>query len=327
MRETRADNTQALFYSIALHAILFAIAFIGLWWTRSSAPVSAAGPVIEAELIDPSALSASMRRALRKRPEPVPAQAAPPPAEQVQEEETAPPPQPEPEPAPQDSPVEPQFQVQERVPEPDTREQERVSREAIAQETREREQEEKRRQEQVDLTEERERQQEAERKQRLSQMQLEREKQLEDIRRQRALAARDAKLAEAKLKQLADARARSASEAAAQADAEASAGPPPGNNGVDNNLLARYQVAVQEAILRNWTRPETVPLGQKCRLLIRQIPGGEVIDVAVASSCPYDELGRRSVEAAVLKAQPLPYAGFEAVFNRQLNLNFEAQDR
>jgi colicin import membrane protein len=52
-----------------------------------------------------------------------------------------------------------------------------------------------------------------------------------------------------------------------------------------------------------------------------------VIDAEVAPSCPYDELGRRSVEAAVLKAQPLPYAGFEAVFSRTLNLNFEAQDR
>ena len=326
MRETRADNTQALFYSIALHAILFAIAFIGLWWTRSSAPVSAAGPVIEAELIDPNALSASMRRTLRKRPEAVPAYAEPPPAEQAQEE-AAPPPQPEPEPVPQDSPVEPQFQAQERVPEPDTREQERVSREAIAKETREREQEEKRRQEQIDLTEERERQQEAERKQRLSQMQLERLKQLEDIRRQRAVAARDAKLAEAKLKQLADARARNASEAAAEADAEASASPPPGNNGVDNNLLARYQAALQEAIARNWTRPETVPLGQRCKLVIRQIPGGEVIDVEVVAPCPYDDLGKRSIEAAVLKAQPLPYAGFETVFNRQLNLTFTAQDR
>lgn len=325
MRETRADNTQALLYSIALHAILFAIAFIGLWWTRSSAPVSAAGPVIEAELIDPSALSASMRRALKKRPTPVPAFAEPPPAEQAQEEETAPPPQPEPEPAPQDSPVEPQFQAQERVPEPDTREQERVSREAIAQETREREQEEKRRQEQVDLTE-RERQQEAERKQRLSQMQIEREKQLEDIRRQRAVAARDAKLAEAKLKQLADARARSASETAAEADAEASASPPPGNNGTDSDLAARYAQALTEAIRRNWNRPETVPLGQRCRILITQVNGGTVIDVQVVSPCPYDDIGRRSVEAAVLKAQPLPFAGFESVFRRKLELDFTPQD-
>jgi colicin import membrane protein len=51
------------------------------------------------------------------------------------------------------------------------------------------------------------------------------------------------------------------------------------------------------------------------------------MDVQVSASCPYDELGRRSVEAAVLKAQPLPYAGFETVFSRTLTLNFEAQDR
>jgi colicin import membrane protein len=33
------------------------------------------------------------------------------------------------------------------------------------------------------------------------------------------------------------------------------------------------------------------------------------------------------VEAAVLKASPLPYAGFEAVFSRTLELNFIAEPR
>ncbi len=60
--------------------------------------------------------------------------------------------------------------------------------------------------------------------------------------------------------------------------------------------------------------------------MIRQIPGGEVIDAQVDPSCPYDEQGRRSVEAAVLKAQPLPYRGFESVFTRTLTINFRAED-
>ncbi|HEX5693842.1 MAG TPA: protein TolA, partial [Arenimonas sp.] len=47
----------------------------------------------------------------------------------------------------------------------------------------------------------------------------------------------------------------------------------------------------------------------------------------VSSPCAYDEMGQRSIEAAVLKAQPLPYAGFEKVFRRTLILNFEARDR
>ncbi len=84
---------------------------------------------------------------------------------------------------------------------------------------------------------------------------------------------------------------------------------------------------MQEAILRNWVRPDSVPLGQRCDLNIRQLPGGQVIDVQVAASCPYDDLGKRSVEAAVLKAQPLPYAGFEKVFQRHLNLHFRAQEQ
>ena len=92
-------------------------------------------------------------------------------------------------------------------------------------------------------------------------------------------------------------------------------------------MRSRYTAALGEAIRRNWSRPDNVPLGQRCRLTIRQLPGGEVVDVQVSPGCPYDDLGKRSVEAAVLKAQPLPYAGFEPVFNRTLILNFDPQDR
>jgi len=81
---------------------------------------------------------------------------------------------------------------------------------------------------------------------------------------------------------------------------------------------------LQDAIQRNWTRPDSVPPGQRCKLVIRQLPGGEVIDVQVAASCPYDDLGKRQVEAAVLKAQPLAYEGFEAVFSRAILLTFRA---
>lgn len=318
MRESRADTTQAFFFAIALHVLLFALIFLGMWWTRASAPVSAAGPVVEAELIDPNALSARVKRALRDRPKPVPPDAVQPPPQPVAED-TAPPPQPVPEPRPQDAQTPQQVQAQQPIALPDTREQERVDREAISAETREREQEEKRRQEQIDLTE-RERQEEVENKQRLAQQQKEEE--LKKIRADMAKARREADLAEQKLQQLADRRAQQSS-----ADAAASsAAPPPGNEGVDADLAAKYAAALQEAILRNWTRPDTVPQGQRCRLNIRQLPGGEVVDVQVSPSCPYDELGRRSVEAAVLKAQPLPYAGFEAVFQRNLTLNFQAQD-
>jgi len=319
MRETRADSTQAVVLAIALHAFLFALMFVGLWWTRGPAPIAAAGSPISAEMVDTDELSTQMRRALRKDAEPLPEPEPPPPPPQPVEEDAMPLPQPVPEPSPQESRVEPQQRAQDFVPEPSPVEQERVDRDAISAETREREQEEKRRQEQVDLTE-RLKQEEAEEKRRLAEQQ--RAEKLKQLQAERARVEREAKLAEQKLRQIADARARQASD-----DAAASAPPPPGNNGVDTGLQARYAAAIQAAVLRNWTRPENIPQGQRCRIYITQLPGGDVMSAKVDPSCPYDEMGRRSVEAAVLKAKPLPYAGFESVFQRNLILNFEAQDR
>ena len=321
MRETRADTAQAFGLALLLHALLFLAMFAGLWWTRSAAPASAPGSMA-AELVDASALSAAMQRTLRSRPEPA-EQALP---EPEPEEQAAALPQPLPEPAPQDAPTPQQQAPQELIPEPDSQEQEAV----VAQPTPTRAtelavQEAKRRQAQVDLTAERERQLEAERKQRLAQMELQKEQQLSDIRRRRALASRDAKVAEANLQRIAQVRADSASEEAARADAGPRA--PAGNNGVDAGLAARYASALQAAIVAKWIRPETIPAGAVCRLVIRQLPGGEVMNVEVSSPCAYDEAGRTSIEKAVLKAEPLPYAGFEAVFQRTLILNFRAEDR
>lgn len=314
MRETRADTAQAVMFALLLHAFLFALLFFGLRWTRNPESLSAAGSPVSAEITDASALSAAMRRTLAQKPEP-------PPPEPVREQ-VAPPPQPVPEPRPQEEVVPPQPLAQEPVPEPAPIEQEKVDRNALAAEAREREQEEKHRQEQIDLTE-RKRQEESEKKYRLAQQQL--DEKIQKIQKQREQAAREADLAEQKLKQIADAQTRNVAQAVSNNSANTN--PPVGNNGVDAGLRARYIAALQAAIVQNWTRPDTVPLGQICKIEIRQLPGGEVIDAKVDPSCPYDELGRRSIEAAVLKAQPLPFAGFEPVFNRTLLLNFQAQDQ
>ena len=318
MRETRADTAQAFGLALLLHALLFVVMFAGLWWTRSAAPASAPG-AMSAELVDAGSLSAAMQRTLRSRPEP---------AEEVlpepEPEELAPLPQPQPEPAPQDAPTPQQQAPQELIPEPDPQDQDAVVEQPTPiKATETMVQDAKRRQEQVDLTQ-RERQLEAERRQRLAQMEAERQKQLDDIRKRRAANAREAQLAEQKLAQIASARAGRASEDAARADAGV---PASGNNGVDAGLAARYAAALQAAIVAKWTRPDSIPAGAVCRLNIRQLPGGEVMNVEVSSPCAYDEQGRRSIEAAVLKAQPLPYQGFEAVFNRNLTLNFRAEDR
>ena len=288
MRETRADTKRALVEALGLHAVLFALMFAGLNWTRSNVAEAAHGEVIEADLVDPSALSAAMRSALQREP----AQPSPPVEQPVVEPEPEPLPEPivEPEPPPP-------------VPEPAPVEQERVQRDAPSPDVAKvpKEQDEKRKQpEQVDLD-------------------AQKQKALAEIRRQRELAAKERTQAEMRAQQLADARA-------SQTDAASPASPPRGNPNSRSSNQAAYIVALQDAILRQWTRPESVKLDDVCQVLIRQIPGGEVVSVEIAPSCPYDALGRRSVEAAILKASPLPYAGFEDAFIRDPVLKFRARD-
>ena len=302
MRETRADTTQAFVYAVALHALLFALMFFGLWWTRSSTPQESWGVPVQAEVIDANALSPSLQRALKRE-----ALKPPPPAPEEK---------PPPEPLPEETPPPPQPLAQERLPEPDAVDQVEVRKDAVSPDTRPREQEAKQRQAQVDLDEQ-------ERQEQEQQQQKQREilARLEQVRAERAKAKRAADQAAQRLQQIADYEARQASDAAAS-----EASPPPGNPNADNALRGRYAAALIQAIRSNWSRPDNVPQTVRCVINITQLPGGKVINVQVSPSCPYDALGKRSVEAAVLKAQPLPYAGFESVFSRELKLNFQAED-
>jgi colicin import membrane protein len=52
------------------------------------------------------------------------------------------------------------------------------------------------------------------------------------------------------------------------------------------------------------------------------VPGGEVVSAKVIPPCNGDDLTRRSLEAAVLRAQPLPYSGYEPVFERSIDFVF-----
>lgn len=293
MRETHADTRLALLQAAGLHVVLFALMFAGLFWTRSNVVEPVQGDVIEADLIDPSALSASMQRALQRDPK-----ALPEPMPEPEPRPTPPEPLREPAPEPLAQPISNEMPPPAR--EPDRLDQEKVQKNADAPDPAlvQREQEAKRRQQQADLD-------------------AERERKLAEIRKQREQATREVTMAEQRAQQLADAKSRQ----------QQSRAPPPGDPNSRSTDNAGYVQALQAAILSQWTRPESVQIGQRCRISIRQLPGGEVVDVTVSPACPFDELGRQSVERAVLKASPLPYAGFEDVFERTLNVNFVAEER
>lgn len=83
--------------------------------------------------------------------------------------------------------------------------------------------------------------------------------------------------------------------------------------------MARYIYAIQQKIQRNWIQPPSAHAGIECVALVRQLPGGEVIDVRI-ESCNGDDAVRRSIAAAIRKASPLPQPANPSLFDRNLRI-------
>lgn len=90
-------------------------------------------------------------------------------------------------------------------------------------------------------------------------------------------------------------------------------------------LLTQYIGSIQAAVTRQWARPSGTPAGLKCQIKVNQIPGGGVIDVSIGTPCNASAVVRNSIINAVKKADPLPFTGFEEVFERRLNFIFQYQ--
>lgn len=93
-----------------------------------------------------------------------------------------------------------------------------------------------------------------------------------------------------------------------------------------SSLRGRYIADIQNKVERNWIKPTTAREGLSCQVDVKQIPGGEVINVTV-TRCTGDEVFRRSVEAAVYKASPLPMPSDPALFDREIVFTFAPRKR
>jgi colicin import membrane protein len=93
---------------------------------------------------------------------------------------------------------------------------------------------------------------------------------------------------------------------------------------VDVDLQERYIRTLQQAIQMHWLRPESARPGLRCVLQIEQTETGKLIDLRIAEPCNADAATRRSLEAAVRRAEPLPHAGFERVWSRRIDLTFRS---
>ena len=89
-------------------------------------------------------------------------------------------------------------------------------------------------------------------------------------------------------------------------------------------LRAQYEQAIAQKVERNWPRPATAKPGWSCKVKVNQIPGGEVIGVE-AIECNGDAVFKRSVEAAVHRASPLPPPPDPALFDREIIFTFKPE--
>lgn len=300
--ETFADKLRAFGLALAVHVVCILAMLIGLWWTTETRPVSVPGPVIQVDLIGPTQAPRSVAVASVKAP----------PKPSIPKPE---PPKPE---VPKPAPVKIQT-PQEATPPPTEVQQDKIDQERIAAMAAEKAaeaqkvQEEKHRQQQA-LLEEQQRKEE------------ERKKQLADIRKQREAAEKAVKLEKQKLAQLEDRqradRAKVEKQRVQEMVEQEADQAQTGAGGQDDDLAARYAAAIQSAVTNNWNRPDSAQPGLRCTIVITQIPGGDLLNVTVSSPCNADQVTRNSIESAVRKAAPLPYQGYEKVFQRSIRFNF-----
>ena len=201
---------------------------------------------------------------------------------------------------------------------------------------REREQEQAEEQRQAALEAQRQRQLAREAEQaRLAeeQQQIERERreaeqarlrELEELRQRRDNAQREREEQERRLAEISERREQDEQRQRAEAEAERLRLARQQAQASQRRATLRdeYVATIAELVTRNWIRPPTTRPGVRCSVRVVQIPGGEIIDQAIASPCNADPATRRSIIDAVERAAVLPYRGYEDVFEREINFEF-----
>jgi hypothetical protein len=88
------------------------------------------------------------------------------------------------------------------------------------------------------------------------------------------------------------------------------------------SLAAEYVELIQARVLREWVLPDGITQDFSCTVTVVQRPGGQVIRASVEGSCSAGIVAERSIIAAVRRANPLPYRGYESVFSDELSFEF-----
>ena len=164
--------------------------------------------------------------------------------------------------------------------------------------------------------------QEAERKRRAEAAERKRQADEEALKERRRLDAERKREEEIERQRLENVRLRREAESTArqiEIDAESNR-----FAAVDAGELAAYQFAIQQSVRRNWAEPASSGPGLKCEVRVQQLPGGAVVSVSILT-CNGDAAVRRSIEAAIFKASPLPIPSNPNLFDRNLRFTFRPE--
>ncbi len=92
-----------------------------------------------------------------------------------------------------------------------------------------------------------------------------------------------------------------------------------------SGLEDQYVRMLRNRIEQNWNRPPSAQKGLDCWVNVTQIPSGNVINVSV-DNCNGDDAVVQSIERAVQRASPLPLPPVQALFERNLRLEFKPDE-
>jgi colicin import membrane protein len=86
-------------------------------------------------------------------------------------------------------------------------------------------------------------------------------------------------------------------------------------------MVNQYLAGITRKVQGNWLRLPGMPQDFSCKVWLKQIPSGEIIDVRIIESSGNIMLDR-SVEAAVWKSSPLPAPPSPDIFDREVIITF-----
>jgi colicin import membrane protein len=210
------------------------------------------------------------------------------------------------------------------------KQQERREAEQKAEQERQQEQKQREVEQQRRLVEEQQ-QREQQETQRKAQAEAERKAQVETERQRKAEAERQ-RVAEIERKQKEEAERRKAAEDARdkeqrESDLRKQLEEEEGRSQAESaGLLNQYIALIEQHIVRNWNRPPSARPGLECHVRVSQTPTGTVLSVQIESQCNGDAAVKQSIEAAVMRASPLPPPPDPRLFERNLVLVFKPEE-